>query len=146
MDVSLLLNVLLYECSQWRDNNTYFSTFLWTSHFKISERVEFSLYFAKPWYRLMEHPKICMYSDRFIWKLQLDCARNEKKKVNSTATEVKMKRFWIHLLQQILVKVVIVLLCQRPYNPDLGPCDFKFFFKLKSLWREKGFEKVQKIN
>jgi hypothetical protein len=36
------------------------------------------------------------------------------------------------LMQAFLAKHRITQVCQHPYSPDLAPCDFWFFSKLKS--------------
>jgi hypothetical protein len=56
-----------------------------------------------------------------------------------TVTERAAQRICINafarstaLMQAFLVKHSITQVCQNPYNPDLAPCNFWFFSKLKS--------------
>jgi hypothetical protein len=43
------------------------------------------------------------------------------------------------LVQALLVKHIITQFCQHPYSPDLAPCDFWFFPKLKSPLKVRRF-------
>ena len=43
------------------------------------------------------------------------------------------------LMQSILAKHQITQVTQHPYSPDLAPCNFWLFPKLKSLWKGKDF-------
>ena len=45
-----------------------------------------------------------------------------------------------NLVQHFLVKHQIAKVTQPPYNPDLVPCDFGFFPKLKSPLKGKRFQ------
>ena len=49
------------------------------------------------------------------------------------------------LLQSFLVKHQITQVTQPPYSPDLVPCDFWLFPKLKSPLKGKGFQTVNEI-
>jgi len=42
-------------------------------------------------------------------------------------------------MQALLANHHITQVCQHPYSPDLAPCDFWFFTKLKSLLRGRRF-------
>ena len=50
-----------------------------------------------------------------------------------------------HLMQSSLEKHQITQVTQPPYCPDVTPCDFWLFLKLKSLLKEKRFQTVNKI-
>ncbi|XP_069330150.1 histone-lysine N-methyltransferase SETMAR-like [Eulemur rufifrons] len=50
-----------------------------------------------------------------------------------------------HLVQSFLVKHQITQVTQSPYSPDLVPCDFWLFPKLKSPLKEKRFQTVDEI-
>jgi len=43
------------------------------------------------------------------------------------------------LMQAFLAKHHITQVCQHPYSPDLAPCDFWFFSKLKSPLKVRRF-------
>ena len=43
------------------------------------------------------------------------------------------------LMQAFLAKHHITRVCQSPYSPDLAPCNFWFFIKLKSLLKGRRF-------
>jgi hypothetical protein len=43
------------------------------------------------------------------------------------------------LVQAFWAKDHITQVCQPPYSPDLAPCDFWFFPKLKSPLKGRGF-------
>jgi len=45
-----------------------------------------------------------------------------------------------HLLQQLLAKHGTAQLQQPPYSPDLAPCDFFLFTRLKKVLKEHRFE------
>jgi len=46
------------------------------------------------------------------------------------------------LVQAFLAKHHITQVCQPPYSPDLAPCDFWLFPKLKSLLKGRRFVKA----
>ena len=46
------------------------------------------------------------------------------------------------LKQNFLVKYQITQVTQPPYSPDLGPCDFWLFPKLKSVLKGKRFREL----
>ena len=48
-------------------------------------------------------------------------------------------------LQSFLVKLKITQVAQSPYSPDLVPCDFWLFSKLKSPLKGKRFQTVNEI-
>ena len=50
-----------------------------------------------------------------------------------------------HLVQSFLAKHHIIQVTQPPYSPDLVPCDFWFFPKLKSPLKGKRFQTVNEI-
>ena len=50
-----------------------------------------------------------------------------------------------HLMQSILVKHQITQVTQPSYNPDLEPCDFWLFSKLKSPLKGKRFQTINEI-
>ena len=50
-----------------------------------------------------------------------------------------------NLVQQFLAKHKIVQLRQPPYNPDIGPCDFWMFPKLKMALKGKRFDDIETI-
>jgi len=50
-----------------------------------------------------------------------------------------------HLIHQFLVKHGIVQLRQPPYSPDLAPCDFWLFPKLKNPLKGRRFDDVEEI-
>ena len=50
-----------------------------------------------------------------------------------------------HLVQRFLVKQQIIQVTQPPYSPDLAPCDFWLFPKLKSLLKGKRFQTISEI-
>ena len=74
---------------------------------------------------------------------------------------IKRPRFWpsgdwlIHhdnapahssnLVQQFLAKHEIVQLRQPPYSPDIAPCDFSMFPKLKMALKRKRFNDIETI-
>lgn len=45
-----------------------------------------------------------------------------------------------HLSQSFLMKLGILVICQPPYSPDMTPCDFWLFLKLKALLKGFHFE------
>ena len=50
-----------------------------------------------------------------------------------------------NLVQQFLAKHKIVQLCQPPYSPDIAPCDFWMFPKLKMALKGKRFDDIKTI-
>ena len=50
-----------------------------------------------------------------------------------------------HLIQGFLAKHNIPLICQAPYSPDMAPCDFWLFPKLKMLLKGTRFESREDI-
>ena len=50
-----------------------------------------------------------------------------------------------HLVQSILVKHQITQVTQSHYSPDLAPCDFRIFPKLKSPLKGKRFQTIDEI-
>ena len=50
-----------------------------------------------------------------------------------------------HLMQRFLAKHQITQVTQLPYSPDLAPCDFWLFPKLKSPLKGKRFQSVDEI-
>ena len=50
-----------------------------------------------------------------------------------------------HLMQRFLAKHQITQVTQPPYSPDLAPCNFWLFPKLKSPLKGKRFQTVDKI-
>ena len=50
-----------------------------------------------------------------------------------------------HLMQRFLAKHQITQVTQPPYSPDLAPCNFCLFPKLKSPLKGKRFQTVDKI-
>ena len=50
-----------------------------------------------------------------------------------------------NLVQQFLAKHKIVQLRQPPYNPDIAPCDFWMFPKLKMAFKGKRFDYIETI-
>ena len=46
---------------------------------------------------------------------------------------------------EFVVKHQITQVTQRPYNPDLVPCDFWLFSKLKSPLKGKKFQTIDEI-
>ena len=48
-------------------------------------------------------------------------------------------------MQSFLVKHLITQVTQPPYNPDLAPCDFCLFPKLKSPLKGKRFQTIDEI-
>ena len=50
-----------------------------------------------------------------------------------------------HLMQSSLAKYHITQVTQPPYSPDLGPCDFSLFSKLKSPLKGKSFQTLSEI-
>ena len=49
------------------------------------------------------------------------------------------------LMQRFLVNSQITQVTQPPYSPDLGPCDFSLFSKLKSPLKGKRFQTANEI-
>ena len=49
------------------------------------------------------------------------------------------------LMQSFLAKHQITQVTQPPYSPDLVPCDFWLFPKLKSPLKGKGFHTIDEI-
>jgi transposase len=45
-----------------------------------------------------------------------------------------------HLIQSFLVKDGISVVCQAPYSPDMAPCDFCLFPKLKTPLKGSHFD------
>jgi transposase len=50
------------------------------------------------------------------------------------------------LVQAVLLKHHITQICQPPYSPDLAPCHFRLFPKLKSLLKGKIFVNATFVN
>ena len=50
-----------------------------------------------------------------------------------------------NLVQEFLAKHKIVLLRQPPYSPDIAPCDFWMFPKLKMALKGKRFDDIETI-
>ena len=50
-----------------------------------------------------------------------------------------------HLMQSVLVKQQITQVTQHPYSPDLAPCNFWLFPKLKSPLKGNKFQTVDEI-
>ena len=50
-----------------------------------------------------------------------------------------------HLMQSFLVKHQITQVTRPPYSPDLTPCSFWLFLKLKSLLKGKRFQTISEI-
>ena len=50
-----------------------------------------------------------------------------------------------HLMKRFLVKHQIIQVTQIPYSPDLVPCDFCLFSKLKSPLKGKRFQTIDEI-
>jgi len=50
-----------------------------------------------------------------------------------------------HLVQQFLAKHGTPQLQQLPYSPDLTPCDFFLFPRLKKVLKGHGFETTEDI-
>ena len=50
-----------------------------------------------------------------------------------------------HFMQSFLVKHKITQVTQPPYNPDLVPCDFQLFPKLRSPLKGKRFQTINEI-
>ena len=50
-----------------------------------------------------------------------------------------------HLMQSFLAKDQIIQVTQPLYSPDLGPCDFWLFPKLKSPLKGKRFQTIKEI-
>ena len=50
-----------------------------------------------------------------------------------------------HLMQSFLVKHQITQVTQSPYSPDLVPCNFWLFSKLKSPLKGKRFQTIDEI-
>ena len=50
-----------------------------------------------------------------------------------------------NLVQQSLANHKIVQLCQPPYSPDIAPCDFWMFPKLKMALKGKRFDDIETI-
>ena len=51
-----------------------------------------------------------------------------------------------HLMQIVLAKHQITQDTQSPYSPDLVPCDFWVFLKLKSLLKGKRFQTIDEVH
>ena len=51
----------------------------------------------------------------------------------------------LNIMQQFLAKDKVVQLRQPPYNPDIAPCDFWMFQKLKMALKGKRFEDIETI-
>ena len=51
----------------------------------------------------------------------------------------------LRLVQSFLAKRQITQVTQPHYSPDLGPCDFRLFPKLKSPLKGKRFQTVDEI-
>jgi len=51
----------------------------------------------------------------------------------------------LHIMQQFMAKHGIVQLQQRPYSPDLAPCDFFLFPRLKKVPKGHRFEATEDI-
>ena len=49
------------------------------------------------------------------------------------------------LMQSVLAKHQITQVTQPPYSPDLAPCDFWLFPKLKSPLKGKRFQTIDEI-
>jgi [histone H3]-lysine36 N-dimethyltransferase SETMAR len=50
-----------------------------------------------------------------------------------------------HVVQQFLAKHGIPVVSQPPYSPDLAPCDFFLFPKIKMALKGKRFQDVDEI-
>jgi len=50
-----------------------------------------------------------------------------------------------HLMQQFLAKHGTTQLQQPPYSPDLAPCDFSLFPRLKKVLKGRRFEAMEDI-
>ena len=50
-----------------------------------------------------------------------------------------------HISCSFFVKHLITQVTQPPYSPDLVPCDFWLFPKLKSSLKGKGFQTITEI-
>ena len=50
-----------------------------------------------------------------------------------------------NLVQQYLAKHKVLQLCQPPHKPDIAPCDFWMFLKLKMALKGKQFDDIETI-
>ena len=61
------------------------------------------------------------------------------------ASSQQCTRSCMHLMQSFLAKHEITQVAQPPYSPDLAPCNFKLFPKLKSTLKGKRFQTIDEI-
>ena len=86
--------------------------------------------------------KYCLHHlrDTIRWKWTYLCAsRHWQLHHDNTPTHAS------YLMQSLLVKHQITQVTHPPYSPDLVPCDFWIFPKLKSPLRGKRFQTVNEI-
>ena len=71
--------------------------------------------------------------------------RVSSKAVTGFFTTITRQRIHQFFVQQFLAKHKIEQLHQPPYSPDIAPCDFWMFPKLKMALKGKRFDDIETI-
>lgn len=105
--------------------------------------------------RIMSSCRMVIWSIRnTIWKIIVVCVRQTDKNAQNCAKTIHGKcttimrslRPWSHtsvLVREFLAKNNTIMMPQLPYSPDIAPCDFFLFPKLKRTMEGGHFDNIK---